>query len=155
MSFAIFPFHLSKVLRLPWKSDARSYEVLHLSRKIISANLKTRCTIPCACQAKQHLNVQKWREHVAFTSKCASRHDGVHFLNISTSKSGPSMVCYVHFDFEKCFAPRHATTACAFSTSQLPQALRTWGAFSFFTCKCASRHNGVHFFDIATSKNGP
>ena len=32
--------HLSKVLRLPRKSDARSYEVLHLSRKIISANLK-------------------------------------------------------------------------------------------------------------------
>ena len=31
---------LSKVLRLPRKSDARSYEVLHLSRKIISANLK-------------------------------------------------------------------------------------------------------------------
>ena len=34
MRFAIFPVHLSKVLRLPRKSDARSYEVLHLSRKI-------------------------------------------------------------------------------------------------------------------------
>ena len=32
MRFAIFPLHLSKVLRLPRKSDARSYEVLHLSR---------------------------------------------------------------------------------------------------------------------------
>jgi len=40
MRFAIFPLHLSKLLRLPRKSDARSYEVLHLSRKIISANLK-------------------------------------------------------------------------------------------------------------------
>jgi len=40
MSFAICPIHLSKLLRLPRKSDARSYEVLHLSRKIISANLK-------------------------------------------------------------------------------------------------------------------
>jgi len=40
MRFAIFPVHLSKVLRLPRKSDARSYEVLHLSRKTISANLK-------------------------------------------------------------------------------------------------------------------
>ena len=39
MRFAIFPVHLSKPLRLPGKSDARSYEVLHLSRKI-SANLK-------------------------------------------------------------------------------------------------------------------
>ena len=35
MRFAIFPVHLSKVLRLPWKIDARSYEVLRLSREII------------------------------------------------------------------------------------------------------------------------
>ena len=35
MRFAIFPFHLSKVLRLPRISEARSQEVLHLSRKII------------------------------------------------------------------------------------------------------------------------
>ena len=40
MRFAIFPLHLSTVLRLPRKIDARSYEVLHLSRKIISGNLK-------------------------------------------------------------------------------------------------------------------
>ena len=42
--FAIFPLHLSKVLRLAQESDARSYEVLHLSRKIISANLKIWCS---------------------------------------------------------------------------------------------------------------
>ena len=40
------------------------------------------------------------------TSKCASRHNGVHFFGISTSKSGPSMVCFLHFDFEMCFAPQ-------------------------------------------------
>jgi len=40
MRFAIFALHLSKVLRRPRKSDARTYEVLHLSFKIISANLK-------------------------------------------------------------------------------------------------------------------
>ena len=34
MRFAIFPLHLSKVLRLPRKSDARSYEVLHLSNHL-------------------------------------------------------------------------------------------------------------------------
>ena len=44
MRFAIFPVHVSKVLRLPHKSDARSYEVLHLSRKIISANLNIWCS---------------------------------------------------------------------------------------------------------------
>ena len=40
MRFAIFLLHLSKILRLPRKIDARSYEVLHLSRKIILANLQ-------------------------------------------------------------------------------------------------------------------
>ena len=44
LRFAIFPVHLSKVLRLPRKSDARSYEVLHLSRKIILANLQIWCS---------------------------------------------------------------------------------------------------------------
>ena len=43
------------------------------------------------------------------TSKCALRHNGVHFFDISTSKSGPTLRCFVHFDFEICFAPqRHA-----------------------------------------------
>jgi len=40
MRCAIFQVHLSILLRLPGKSDARSYEVLHLSGKIISANLQ-------------------------------------------------------------------------------------------------------------------
>ena len=117
------------------------------------------------------------------TSKCASRHNGVHFFDIWTSKSGPSMVCFVHFDFEMCFPPqrralfRHlnfqkwsehgvfctfwlrnvlpATTACTFSTSQLPKVVRDRQFLTLLTWKCASRHNGVHFFDISTSKSGP
>jgi len=40
------------------------------------------------------------------TSKCALRHNGVHFFDISTSKSGPELVCFVHFDLEMCFAPQ-------------------------------------------------
>ena len=126
----------------------------------------------------RHLNLQKWSETVQFltllTWKCASRHNGVHFFDISTSKSGPRMVCFVHFDFKMCFAPqrralfRHrnfqkwsdhgvfctfwlqnvlrATTACAFSTSQLPKVVRSSSVLSILTWKCASRHNGVHFF---------
>ena len=48
-----------------------------------------------------------------------------------------------------------ATTACTFSTSQLPKVVRQWCALSILTWKCASRHNGVHFFDISTAKSGP
>ena len=108
------------------------------------------------------------------TSKCALRHNGVHFFDISTSKSGPRMVSLVHFDLEMCFAPqrralfRHlnlqkwseplvfltfwlrnvlrATTACTFSTSQLPKVVREWCALYISTWKCASRHIRVQFF---------
>ena len=118
--------------------------------------------------------VRHWRVLYIFTSICASRHYGVHFFDISTSKSGPTMVCFVHFHLEMCFAPqrralfRHlnfqkwseygvfctfwlrnvlrATTACTFSTSQLPKVLRRWCALYILTSKCASRHKGVHFF---------
>ena len=106
-----------------------------------------------------------------------------HFFDIWTSKSGPRPSVFNTFDLEMCFAPqrralfRHlnfkkwsevgvfctfspanvlrATTACTFSTSQLPKVVRHWCVLYIFTCKCASRHNGVHFFDISTSKSGP
>ena len=39
-----------------------------------------------------------------------------------------------------------ATRACTFSTSQLPKVVRGWGVLYILTWKCASRHNGVHFF---------
>ena len=54
------------------------------------------------------------------TSKCASRHNGVHFFDISTSKSGPNVVCFVHFDLEMCFAPqRRALFDIATSKSEM------------------------------------
>ena len=127
--------------------------------------------------------VRTWCVLYILTWKCASRHNSVHFFDISSSKSGPYMVCFVHFDLEMCFAPqrralfRHlncdkwsapgvfctfslrnvlrATTACTFSTSQLPKVVRPWCVLYIFTWKCALRHNGVRFFDIATSKSGP
>ena len=99
-----------------------------------------------------------------------------HFFDIWTSKSGPRPSVFNTFDLEMCFAPqrralfRHrnfqkwseaevfctfwlgnvlrATTACTFSTSQLPKVVREWCVLDILTCKCASRHNGVHFFDI-------
>ena len=40
------------------------------------------------------------------TSKCASRHNGVRFFNISTSTSALNVVCFVHFDLGMCFAPQ-------------------------------------------------
>ena len=68
------------------------------------------CFAPQRRALFRHLNFQKWSENgvvlYIFTSKCASRHNGVHFFDISTSKSGPDLVCFVHFDLEMCFAPQ-------------------------------------------------
>ena len=50
--------------------------------------------------------VLRWCALYILTWKCASRHNGVHFLHITTSKSGPELVCFVHFDLEMCFAPQ-------------------------------------------------
>ena len=42
------------------------------------------------------------------TWKRASRHKGVHFSDIWTSKSGPNLVCFVHFDLQMCFPPQRS-----------------------------------------------
>ena len=222
---------------LPRKSDAKSYEMLHLSRKIISVNLKIwgskmqpisrisarmKMSLAQRLPRKLHLcrsssNVPRlpsflemlpkpshfahfWegaqslapaRRNDIWTSKsgpnmwcfvhfdfemCCAPQQAALFFNIWTSKSGPELVCFVHFDFDMCFAPlwrtlfrhlnfqkwcepgvlctfwlRHvlrATTACTFSTSQLPKVVRECCALYILTSKCASRHNGVHFFHL-------
>jgi len=40
------------------------------------------------------------------TWKCASYYNDVYFFGILTSKSGPTMVCFVYFNLEMCFAPQ-------------------------------------------------
>ena len=143
-----------------------------------------RATTACTFSTSQLPKVvREWCVLYILTWKCASRHNGVHFFDISTSKSGPRMVCFVHFDLEMCFAPqrralfRHlnfqkwsengvfctfwlrnvlrATTPCTFSTSQRPRVVRTPQFLTHFTSKRASRHNAVHWFNISTSKSGP
>ena len=70
------------------------------------------CFAPQRRALFRDLNLQKWSEWCVLyilTSKCASRHNSVHFFDISTSKSSPIMVSFVHFNLEMCFAPqRHA-----------------------------------------------
>ena len=77
------------------------------------------------------------------TSKCASRHNGVHFFDISTSKSGPKLVCFVHFDLEMCFAPQWRAL---FRHRNFQKWSEDRQFLTLLTSKCASRHNGVQFF---------
>ena len=85
------------------------------------------------------------------TSKCASRYNGVHFFDILATKSGPNLVCFVHFDFEMCFAPQRRALFRHLNFQKWSEP----GVFCTFCWKCASRHSNVHFFDISTSKSGP
>ena len=50
--------------------------------------------------------VRTWSFLCILTWKCASRHNSVHFFDISTSKSAPRPRCFVHFDLQMCFAPQ-------------------------------------------------
>ena len=128
------------------------------------------------CRSSSHvprLPIFSWKCYKTFTLAGWRIPCVYHTNDASTSKSGANMWCFVHFDFDMCFAPQRralfahlnfpkvsergvlctfwlrnvlcATTAWAFSTSQLPKVLRTWGDFSFFTSKSASHLTGVQF----------
>ena len=62
-------------------------------------------TTACTFSTSQRVKVvRSWCVLYILTWKCASRHKGMHFFDISTSKSGAKLVCFVHFDLEMCFA---------------------------------------------------
>ena len=176
MRFAIFPLHLCKVLRLPRKSDARSYEVLHRSRKIILANLQIWCSKiqplsgsqrpdlltplmnSCTAPAMRNASLQilcKCPTPAIVFGNATKRSRFAHFWQGAESlapatqtASGPSKVVLACrvFNILTWKCASRATTACTCSTSQLPKVLRTWCTLYILTSKCASRHNGVQYF---------
>ena len=68
------------------------------------------CFAPQRRALFRHLNFQKWSGPGVFCTFWLRNElratTEVHFFDISTSKSGPDLVCFVHFDFEMCFAPQ-------------------------------------------------
>ena len=102
-----------------------------------------RATTACTFSTSQLPKVvRQWCVLYILTWKCASRHNGVHFFDISTSKSGPTMVCFVHFDLEMCFAPQRRALFRHLNF----QKWSGWCVLYILTWKCASRHNGMQFF---------
>ena len=113
------------------------------------------CFAPQRRALFRHLKFQKWSDAEVF---CAFWLGNVlratTACTFSTSQL-PKVVRdrqFLHFWLQNVL---RATTACTFSTSELPKVVRRWGVLCILTWKCASRHNGVHFFDISTSKSGP
>ena len=78
------------------------------------------------CFAPQRKVVRQWCALYILTSKYASRHNGVHFFDISP----------LHFHFEMCFAPQRRALF-------RHRNFQKWsGVLCILTCTCASRHNG-------------
>ena len=110
------------------------------------------CFAPQRRALFRHRNFQKWSKPLVFltfwlrnvlraTTACTFQH-----LNFQKwSEHGVLCTFWLRNVLR-------ATTACTFSTSQLPKVVRAWCVLYILTWKCASRHNGVHFFDISTSK---
>ena len=112
--------------------------------------------LPCKTTSELSKVVRACGAFSILTWKCAARcaTTARTFFEMSTSKSGPTLRCFVHFDLEMCFAPQRralfhhlnfqnwsetvrflhfwlrkvlrTTTACIFSSSQLPNVLREW-----------------------------
>ena len=95
--------NMSLVLRLPRKMHLCRSSVARMPSFLVPRVVRTWCVLRI------------------LTSKCASCHNGVHFFDISTSKSGSELVCFMHFDFEMCFAPQRR----AIVISHLASWLRT------------------------------
>ena len=146
-----FPIHLSKLLCLPRKNDARSYEVQHLSRKIISANLKIWYSKMQPLSGNQRLDLQTARMNLSLVLRLPRK---MHLCRSSSNVPRlPSFLemlqnSHVLLTFDRVHNPLRLPRE---TTSEPPKVVRTPGAFNILTSKCASHHNGVHCFNIATS----
>ena len=107
--------------------------------------------LPCETTSERPKVARDRQFLTLFTSKCRSRHNGVHFLNVASPKSVPRLSFFCIFDFEMCLAPQRRALFRHLNFQKCSER----GVFYILTSKCASRNNGVHFLNIATSKSGP
>ena len=113
-----------------------------------------RATAACTLSTSNgNQTVQKWPEHVVILTfllkMCFASQRRALFQHLNFQKSSKPDV------FWRFLLPNvlGATTAGTFSTSELPRVVRRCGVLYMFTWKCASRHYGVHFFDIEWQSN--
>ena len=145
-----------------------------------------RCLLYCACHTKRifsdpvqtcHTCARTWCGFDISTSKCAAP-QCVRCLNSSTAKSAPDLHCFVHFDFEMCFAlkssalfqqlnfqkcsdneviltfwlrhARRARAVCSFATSSGHEVFSTFWLRNVLRATAAGSHTLI-FFLLALS----
>ena len=148
-----------------WRSDAPKCNPSQEISARTSQQLWWTCLLYCTCHGKcifadplqvSHPCHRFWtcyKTHVfcSLLTLCAIP-CACHAKRHLNAQSCPEPLSFFYFWLRNVL---RATTACTFSTSQLPKVVLTWCVLYVLTSKCASRHNGVHFFDSATSKSAP
>ena len=128
--------------RLPRKREARSYKVLDLSRKIILANLKISCSKMQPLWGNQRPDLRTSLMNMSLVLRLPRK---LHLISLRILFKCPTPANA----FGQVQNPLHLPRE---TTSKRPKMLRSPQFIHFWL---PSRHNGVHFFDISTSKSGP
>ena len=103
--------HAKSIFADPRQMSHACHRFWKCYKALTFCSLLTRCTIPCACprestsERSKKCSVPHSFLHF-WLRKCASRHNCVHFFDISTSKSALNPRVFYTFDFEMCFAPQ-------------------------------------------------
>ena len=128
-------------MRLPRKSDARSYKALHLSHKIIFPKLKIWCSKMQPPLGNQRPDFLTSLMNMSLVLRLPQK---MH-LSRSSSMSLLKLLQKPHvlFIFDKVHNPLRLQRK---TTSERPKVVWTRGVFNTLTWTCASRHNGVQFF---------
>ena len=88
------------------------------------------------------------------TSTFASRHNGVHFFDISTSKSAPDLVCFARSDW-KCVSRHDSTHFFNISTSKSGPRPSVFNTFDFEMCFAPQRRALFRHLNVQKcSENG-
>ena len=146
MRFAIFPLHLSKVLR-PHKTTSERPKVLRTPQfyhfwlpNVLRAT--TACTFSTSQLPKV---VRAWCFFGTFDFEmCFAHLRATMACTLSTSQLSNVVRpwCALYILTSKCASP----TKARLSTSQLPKVLQSWGALYILAWTCVSRHHGVQLF---------
>ena len=104
----------SHVPRLPSFVDMLQNPMVLLTFDTVHNPLR----LPCETTSERPKVVRTCGVLNILTWKCASRHNRVHFFDISTLKSAPNLVCFVHSALEMCFAPPNSVHFFSISTSK-------------------------------------
>ena len=112
------------------------------------------CFAPQRRPLFRHRNFQRWSEHGVFCTfwlgNVLRAKTACTFSTSQLPKVFRTCQFLTLFDLEMCLAPQGRAR---FHISTSKSGLRTVFFLYILTWKCASRHNGAHFFDISTSKS--